>query len=62
MTHHFRTLTAVVSIDDDLDLRYPGYAMEVTRRALEALGFQDVQLRNAPNPTGAMPAHIEETA
>ncbi len=52
---HFRTLTAVVEIDDESDLRYPGYAMERARMALEAEGFTGVRVRNAPNETGEMP-------
>lgn len=54
---HFRTLTAVVEIPDDSELRYPGYALEVARTALEAAGFTNPRIRNAPNMTGEMPPH-----
>jgi hypothetical protein len=57
---HFRTLTAVVEIKDDSELRYPGYAMERARMALEATGFTNPRVRNAPNPTGDMPPHRTE--
>jgi hypothetical protein len=57
MTIHFRTLTAVVEVDDDSELRYPGIAHDVARSGLEAAGFRNVRLRNAPNYTGQMPEH-----
>jgi hypothetical protein len=52
---HFRTPTVVVEIEDGSDLRYPGYAMERARIALEAEGFTGVRVRNAPNETGELP-------
>lgn len=57
---HFRTLTVVVEIPDDSELRYPGYAMERARIALGAEGFRNPRVRNAPNLTGDMPPHRVE--
>lgn len=57
---HFRTLTAVVEIADDSELRYPGYAGEIARKALESAGFANPRVRNAPNLTGEMPRHHSE--
>lgn len=55
MTHHFRTITAVIQVDDASDLRYPGFAMETARKALEAGGFTVVRCRNEHNDTGDLP-------
>ncbi|GGN39694.1 hypothetical protein FHR83_006662 [Actinoplanes campanulatus] len=60
MTHHFRTLTAVVRIDDDSDLRHTAYALKVAREALTNAGFSVDGMRNTPNDTGELPAHREE--
>lgn len=52
---HFRTLTVVVEVEDDSPLRYPSFAGEKAREALEGAGFRNARVRNAPNPTGEMP-------
>jgi hypothetical protein len=52
---HFRTLTVVVEIDGDSELRYCGYAAEVAHRALEEAGFVNPRVRNEPNDDGEMP-------
>lgn len=57
-TSHFRTITAVVKVQDDSDLRYPGVAMVRAHEALEAHGFTVARIRNAHNDTGDLPAEV----
>ncbi len=59
---HVRTLTVVVEIGDDSDLRYVGYAGEVARKALESAGFGNPRVRNEPNETGEMQPSAREVA
>lgn len=62
MSRFFRTITAVVEVDDTSDLRYVGYATEVACKSLESAGFLNVRVRNTPNDTGDMPPSGEEVA
>lgn len=55
---HFRTITAVVKVQDDSDLRCPSYAVERASEALEAHGFTVARIRNAHNETGDLPAEV----
>lgn len=58
----FRTITAVIQVEEGSDLRYPGYAAERARKALEAYDFTVVRLRNAPNETGDLPQQPDGAA
>jgi hypothetical protein len=56
MASHFRTITAVVEIDDASGLRYPGSATEAARTALMAAGFKVPSIRNGHNEKGELPS------
>lgn len=60
MSRHFRTITAVVEVDDASDLSDPGFAVDRARRGLESAGFTVRTIRNAHNDTSRLPA--QETA
>ncbi|GIF14827.1 hypothetical protein [Actinoplanes teichomyceticus] len=62
MASHFRTITAVVQIDDDSDLRGPGYAVETARRGLESSGFTVLRIRNEHNYSGEQLPEDEHNA
>jgi hypothetical protein len=52
---HFRTLLAVVEVEDDSELQYPGVAVNRAHDALEAAGFTVVTIRNEHNEDGDLP-------
>ena len=56
----YRTFTFVMEIDESSEFRYPGFAMERARKALEAEGFVVRGCRNAHNETGVLPSEPEE--
>jgi len=51
----FRTITAVVQIDNHSELRYPGFALEHADTVLRSAGFVVTRIRNEPNETGELP-------
>jgi hypothetical protein len=42
---HFRTITAVIEVADDSDLRYPGFAMESGTRTTTTASCRTCQAR-----------------
>jgi len=52
---HFRTITAVVEIQDDSELRHTGSALLRARYGLEDAGFVVWTVRNEPNQSGDLP-------
>lgn len=61
MGRHFRTITTVVEIEDDSDLRYFHIALDVTGEALKSAGFTVLGMRNEHNESGDLPPRSKET-